>query len=224
MPYDLSDLKLVRIFLGRINHNLRNNLSVSLAVLNDLVEGYELSTDEIEDAKKSIEQALSLLKFFEPIINPWEKRVGQINLSKLIARQIEENGLKEFFQSELKDREAIILADEKTLIYSLKYFFLYLNSKLSSFLRNNQSLNIIFSKADKAFTLSAKLSASFLNKEKLIAADLTGPMLFLQTDFSTEALGLIFVQNLMKENNLGELKLSYLEKEDLILMELICYY
>lgn len=216
MLNDLSDLKLVRLFLGRINHNLRNNLSVSLSVVNDLVEGYELSTDEIEDAKKSIEQALGLLKSFEPIINTWEKRLEPINLLKLITQQIEESALKEFFQFNLKDQEAISFADEKTVIYILKYFFLYLSSKLPFLIKNNQGLTMILNKTDNTFILSVKLPISFLNKEKLIADDLIDPIMFLQADSSVEALGLVFVQNLIKENNLGELKLSCTKREILL--------
>ncbi len=216
MSTDFNDLKLVRLCLGRIGHDLRNNLSVSLSVINDLVEGYEIGKDEISDAQKSLEEALSLLKFFEPIINISQKRLEQINLSRLIAQQIDESNLREFFQTDLENQETIISADVKTLIHSLKYLFHYISSKLSFLLKNNQNPNIAFIKIDNIFTLSTKLSVRFLNEEKLIVEGLIETCLFLQADSSIEALGLIFAQNLLKENNLGELKFNYTKDEIII--------
>lgn len=220
MQYDLSDLKTVRIFLNRINHQLRNNLSVSLSVVDDLIDGYQLSPEEIRDSKKSLEQALGLLKFFEPMISSLEQGTEKISLSRLLFQQLEESPLKKVFSSDFGGKEVFINADEKAVSNSLRYFFLYLNSKIPLPLKNNQNFNITFSEVIGKYILSAKIPARFLKRENLEKVNFSNLISYLEVDSSMEALGLIYIQDAMMKNNIGVISLTYLKNEELLLLEL----
>ena len=64
---NIDSLKTISLLLERFSHSIRTHLGVGLGALNDLVEGVELSKEDLEDGKTSLVSILKVLDSIKPL-------------------------------------------------------------------------------------------------------------------------------------------------------------
>lgn len=70
IPPDLERLEDLHLIFDRFSHSIRTPLSVSMGVVNDLCSGYSLETNDLEDARTSLQSILNALNSFRDLSQP----------------------------------------------------------------------------------------------------------------------------------------------------------
>lgn len=191
----LNSFFLLQTFLERINHNLRNKISVATAVISDLSDGYEIGPEEIDDSKKALEDAVELLRFFEPIIKLREIKKEEINIIRFLTGFFYQNDLE--LDNQVGNYNLILSSDSRVLNISLNYILSYLKSKKLTEAKFNFSLV-----ADGNSLILKIQIVDFLNLKVERIED------FSSSDLSIEALGIVFSNEILELYKLGKMEMK----------------
>ncbi len=118
MTRSLNQLKALALFAERVSHSLRTPLGVVSGAASDLVQGYTLNKQDLEDANRASLQIKDQLSWIAQLAAvPKESNKVSVNLKTSLANlsTTEQFGAVEILFAEKEDEEIIIITDQAVL-------------------------------------------------------------------------------------------------------------
>ncbi len=118
MTRSLNQLKALALFAERVSHSLRTPLGVVSGAASDLVQGYTLNKQDLEDANRASLQIKDQLSWIAQLAAvPKESNKVSVNLKTSLANlsTTEQFGAVEILFAEKEDEEIIIITDQAVI-------------------------------------------------------------------------------------------------------------